>query len=77
VSQRSAQQKRPFADKVTIGRDVWVVSSNKDNSPLAEGPVKFTSQVEAYEHMQQVIAEHPEKAEEVHVIPESELRSAA
>ena len=77
VSQHTAQQKRPFADKVTIGRDVWVVSSNMDNSPLTEGPARFTSQAEAYEHMQQIIAEHPEQAEEVHVIPESELRSAA
>ncbi|MCC6397937.1 MAG: hypothetical protein IT282_13045, partial [Bacteroidetes bacterium] len=77
VSQHTALQKEPFADKVTIHQDVWVVSSNKDNSPLAEGTVRFTSQAEAYQHLQQVIAEHPDRAEEVHVIPESELRSAA
>jgi hypothetical protein len=77
VSQHYLKQKQPFEDKVTIHSDIWVVASNADNSPLDQMTSKFTCQAKAYEHMQQRIAENPELADNVHVIPQTELREAA
>jgi hypothetical protein len=77
VSQHSTRQKQPFADKVAIQPDVWVVASNKDNTPLNGATGRFTSQAEAYQYMRQMIAESPDNADAVHVIPQTEIRSAA
>jgi len=77
VSQHSLKQKQPFEEKVTIHSYLWVVASNKDNSPLDEMAGKFTCQAKAYEYMQQQVAQNPELADTVHVIPQTELRRAA
>jgi hypothetical protein len=77
VSQHYFKQKQPFEEKVTIHSDIWVVASNADNSPLHATAGSFTSQAKAYEYMQQRITEKPELADNVHVIPQTELRKAA
>lgn len=77
LSQQYLIQKQPFADKVAIQPDLWVVASNADNTALAGTAGTFTSQAKAHEYMQQQVKERPDLAENVHVIPKTELRRAA
>jgi len=77
LSQRYLKQKQPFEDKVAIQADIWVVAANADNSPLHAMAGSFTCQAKAYEYMQQQVAANPDLADNVHVIPQTEVRRAA
>jgi len=77
LSQQYLIQKQPFADKVAIQSNLWVVASNADNSALAGTAGTFTSQAKAHEYMQQQVKERPDLAENIHVIPKTEVRRAA
>lgn len=77
LSQNYLKQKQPFEDKVMIQSDIWVVASNVDNSALSGTVSSFASQAKAFEHMQQQVAENPDLADTIHVIPRTELRRVA
>ena len=73
------QQKRlkPFADQVEIGKTLYTVAFNHDNTAFSDDAMAFTSQVQAQEFMNQQIAGDANLANQIHVIPQVEMQRTA
>ena len=77
LSNKQQKQLKPFADKVQIGKTLYVVAHNEDNTPFQEGAIGFTSQAQAQEYLSQQIAADANLAKQLHVIPQVEMQSAS
>lgn len=77
ISQFFLKQKQPFTDKIVIQDETWVVASSTDNSPFHATAGSFSSQAKAYEYLEQQIAVNPKLADNIHVIPQTEMRRVA
>jgi hypothetical protein len=67
-------QLQPFEEKVKVGNEAYTVAFQSNNQAFAQ-EATFSSQAAAYDYMQQVIAENPNRAEELHVVPQFEVMS--
>ncbi|MBC7811436.1 MAG: hypothetical protein H7175_09820, partial [Burkholderiales bacterium] len=65
-------QLQPFEEKVKVGNEAYTVAYQSNNQPVAQ-EATFTSQAAAYDYMQQVIADDPNRADELHVVPQFEV----
>jgi hypothetical protein len=66
---------QPFAEKVGVTGDQYVVASQVDNTAIPGGLV-FASHAEAMAHLASVVAAEPNLAQSVHVIPMAEVNRA-
>jgi hypothetical protein len=73
-----ATEKRlqPFANRITVGEDRFVLANQADNSAYA-GATTFGSYAEAASRLAQMTREDPNLADTVHIIPHTESRRAA
>jgi hypothetical protein len=62
--------RQPFADGVTVPGDTFVVARTRDNT--AAGPV-FVSEAQARAHLSELLADDPNQADALHVIPATEV----
>jgi hypothetical protein len=76
MSHKQQKQLKPFADKVQIGKTLYVVAHNEDNTPFHEDAIGFTSQTQAQEFLKQQIAADANLAKQLHVIPQVEMQRA-
>jgi hypothetical protein len=66
-------QYQPFKDKVSVAaQESYAVAYQADNKAYASSTT-FTSEAAARDFMQQAIAEDPNRAEALHVIPHFEV----
>lgn len=77
LSSKQQKQLKPFADKVEIGKTLYTVAHNEDNTPFHEDAIGFTSQTQAQEYLNQQIAGDANLAKQLHVIPQVEMQRAA
>ncbi len=77
LSYKQQKKLKPFTDKVEVGRVLYVVAFNQDNTAFNEDAASFTSQVQAEEFMKQQVAGDANLAEQLHVIPQVEMQEAA
>jgi hypothetical protein len=77
LSQMQQKKLKPFEDKVAVGKTLYTVAFNHDNSAFNANAMSFTSQVQAQEYMKQQIATDANLAKQLHVIPQVEMRRAA
>jgi len=74
LSNKQQKQLKPFADKVQIGKTLYVVAHNEDNTPYQGNAIGFTSQALAQEYMSQQVAIDGNLAKQLHVIPQVEMQ---
>lgn len=70
-------KRRPFADKVAMNGDRFVVAFAADNRAMNGESSVFESFAEAEMHMQRALRADPSLGEAIHVIPEAELAEMA
>jgi hypothetical protein len=78
ASQSFANEKRlqPFADKIGVDEERFVVANQSDNSAHS-GAASFGSYAEAAAHLAEIARQNPSLTDAIHVIPQSELKVAA
>jgi hypothetical protein len=74
LSNKYKKQRMPFADKITIVPNLYVVATNIDNIPFSEEAKAFTSYTEAEEYMNEQVQEDPNLQDSLHVIPRVEMQ---
>jgi hypothetical protein len=77
LSNKQKQKLQPFADKINVGKPLYSVAFNHDNTAYDNQSANFTSQVQAQEYMKQQIAKDANLAQQLHVIPQVETQRAA
>jgi hypothetical protein len=77
LSQHHKRRIQPFEEVIQIQPTQYSVAFNSNNRPVDAGAATFTSQVKAMEYMQQQIQSDPNLANNLHVIPNSEVNLAA
>lgn len=77
LSAKHRTQMQPFADKITVKPNAYVVANMADNSVMAGAPASFASRASAREYMNAEIARDPSLAGKVHVIRPHEMQQAA
>jgi hypothetical protein len=70
LSQAERTLRQPFGDAITVPGDAYVVASTRDNT--ADGPV-FGSHAQARAHLDSLLADDPNRADTLHVIPAMEV----
>jgi hypothetical protein len=70
LSQAERTLRQPFRDAITVPGDAYVVASTRDNT--ADGPV-FGSHAQARAHLDSLLADDPNRAGTLHVIPAMEV----
>jgi len=76
LSYANEKKKQPFAEKIAVNGDSYVVAFTKDNTS-AGGSAVFASQTEAEQFMAESVAKDPALRKKVHVIPAMEGKLAA
>jgi hypothetical protein len=77
LSHRTQRQRQPFEEQIEIRPDSYVVALNTNNAPLNGQSAQFNSQARAEAYMMQAIADDPQMAEVLHVIPAHEVNTTA
>jgi hypothetical protein len=77
ISQKRQKQMQPFAVKIEVRAPEYTVAFNSNNKPFSEDAARFASEALAREFMKARVAENPELAEAIHVIPQHEVNTAA
>jgi hypothetical protein len=72
LSKQYTSKLQPFDAKVKVNFEGYTVAFQSNNRPFTE-QATFTSQAAAIDYMQQVIAEDPNRTEDLHVIPQFEV----
>jgi hypothetical protein len=72
VSQASKARLQPFADRVTASAETYTVAFQSDNTAAAAEASVFASEAGAREWLQRRIAQDPNLADALHVIPSFE-----
>jgi hypothetical protein len=75
LSYKQQKQLKPFEEQVQVGKTMYTVAYNTDNTAYREEAMSFTSQVQAQEYMNQQIASDANLAKQLHVIPQVEMQS--
>lgn len=76
LSLANEKRRQPFAEKITMPGDSYVVAFTRDNRSVGADAV-FASQTEAEQFMQESVAKDPALRKQVHVIPAMERNLAA
>lgn len=76
LSARTQAQQQPVDHRVTVQEATYVVASTKDNTAAA-GATTFTSHAQATDDLRAQLAKDPKQAGALHVIPSTEVRTAA
>lgn len=79
LSNQHKKRMQPFDEVIEVKPHEYSVAFNTDNKPVGEnGTVKsFTSQAKAKEFMEQKMQDDPKFADQLHVIPNTEINTAA
>ncbi|MFQ5636635.1 MAG: DUF6603 domain-containing protein [bacterium] len=67
---------QPFPEVIEIQPSQYSVVYDSNNMPVGVEATTFTSQAEAHEYMEEQIQSHPNLADNVHVIPNTEVELA-
>ena len=76
LSYANEKKRQPFAAKIVVNGDSYVVASTRDNTSVG-GSGLFASQTEAEQFMAERVAKNPALRKQVHVIPAMERKPAA
>lgn len=76
LSYKQQKKLKPFADQVEVGKTLYTVAFNGDNTAFNDDAMAFTSQVQAQDFMKQQIAGDGNLAKQLHVIPQVEMQRA-
>jgi hypothetical protein len=76
LSLAAERKRQPYAERVAVTSDQYVVASQVDNTPVSGGPT-FATHAEAMAHLASTVAAEPQLAQSVHVIPMAEVNLAA
>jgi hypothetical protein len=76
LSYANEKKRQPFAEKVVVNGDAYVVAFTKDNTSVG-GNAVFASQAEAEQFMAESVAKDPALRRQVHVIPAMERNLVA
>jgi hypothetical protein len=76
VSLAVERRTQPFATKVTVDEDRFILVHQADNRAYEHAP-SFGSYAEAAAHLTEVVRLDPALSEEIHVVPSAEVRRAA
>jgi hypothetical protein len=76
LSYANEKKRRPFAEKIAVNGDSYVVAFTKDNTSVSHNAV-FASQTEAEQFMADSVAKDPTLRKQMHVIPAMERNLAA
>jgi hypothetical protein len=76
LSNKVKKQQMPFADKIAVKANTFVVANNSDNTPLGGEVIEFASYLKAEQYMDEQIEDDPTLRDNVHVIPHAEMREA-
>jgi hypothetical protein len=71
LSTKQARLKDPHQSAIAVTGDTYSVASTATNAPA--GGLVFTSEAAALDHLATLVADDPNRAEELHVIPSVEL----
>jgi hypothetical protein len=72
LSANVKSQYQPFKEKITVAQEGYTVAYQADNKAYTT-TATFSSEAAARDFMQQAIAEDPNRAEALHVIPHFEV----
>lgn len=75
LSQAQERKRRPFADKVDLPGDRYVVASSADNRAMSGEASVFASFAEAQMHMDDALRADPGLADSIHVIAVAEMQA--
>ncbi|MFJ4790733.1 DUF6603 domain-containing protein [Streptomyces sp. NPDC088794] len=75
LSLAAERRRQPFAEKVGVTGDQYVVASQVDNTAMPGG-LAFASHAEAMAHLASAVAAEPNLGQSVHVIPMAEVNLA-
>lgn len=76
LSSKMKKQQMPFDEKIAVRPNTFVVANNSDNTPLAGEVIEFASYFKAEQFMDEQILSDPGLRDNVHVIPQAEMRKA-
>lgn len=76
LSYANEKKRQPFAEKIAITGDSYVVAFTKDNTSVSNSAV-FASHTEAEQFMAESVAKDPALRKQMHVIPAMERNVAA
>ena len=76
VSQQSKKRMQPFEEKIEIKPNEYSVAFNENNTSI-DATMSFSSQAMANQFMDEQIQNDPSLASKLHVIPNTEINSAA
>jgi hypothetical protein len=63
----------PFDDRITVGVETYGVAKQSNNTPFAAEARAFTSEASARDYLRRKIAEDPNLADAIHVVPTHEM----
>jgi hypothetical protein len=63
------KQQQPFADKIGVGEDTYAVAFQSNNQAYNAAAISFDSEASARDFMTQEVANNPNLADAIHVIP--------
>jgi hypothetical protein len=74
LSYKIKTQLRPFADTIAVGQEGYAVSNTSDNKPV-NTVSSFSSEAMAQDYRKSQVASNPSLADEMHVLPNSEVNA--
>ncbi len=77
LSYHHKKRMQPFDQVIEIKPHEYSVAFNTNNKPMDGETVNFTSQAKANQFMEQQIQDDPKLADQLHVIPNTEINTAA
>ncbi len=77
LSSKSKKQLIPFDETIKVNQNAYSVAFMSDNKAFNKGSVAFESEALAKEYVSNVLAGDPKMVDEIHVIPQNELNTAA
>ncbi|HKG46741.1 MAG TPA: DUF6603 domain-containing protein [Pyrinomonadaceae bacterium] len=69
LSMASRKRLNPFTDQVTVATEGYTVAFQSNNRAHDDVATSFSSEASAREHLNQIVAQDPNMAERLHVIP--------
>ena len=75
LSQANQKRRQPFAEKVVVSDEQFVVASQMNNR-IYQKDAAFSSYAEAQSYMQELIRNDPSIMDEIHVIPSVEVNAS-
>lgn len=77
LSNRSRKRMNPYSETIQVKSNAFSVANLADNKAFSEEAMTFESEALAQEYVKNVVAGDPNMADSLHVIPQSELNTAA